>query len=117
MREADRLTIEWHGEVTAANAGYIRDATWLLLSEHGDLRRVLDLRDVRFIDSTGLGLLVSMRKHASDRNVPLDIINVQPQVENVIRISKLRDFLLGDGRRSTPVRETGAGTPVTQPCA
>lgn len=85
----------WRGEVTAANA----DKVWDLIRPHlapatsrHDL--ILDLAGLRFIDSTGVGVMLRTKKEAQRAGQKLKFINPQPPVRNVLRISRLEEFLL-----------------------
>ena len=49
---------------------------------------------VRFMDSTGLGLMVRAKKLAQREQVKLEFIHLQPAVENVIQLARLEEFLL-----------------------
>jgi N-acetylglucosaminyldiphosphoundecaprenol N-acetyl-beta-D-mannosaminyltransferase len=91
----DSSTLLWRGEITAANA----KAVWKLTQAHlagvlGQNPCKLDLSAVRFIDSTGLGLLVRAKKFARKQNVPLALVGIQPAVRNVLRLAQMEDFLL-----------------------
>ena len=71
-------------------AGDFRD---ILLSRiaNGDRKLILDLPAVNFIDSSGLGALVSALKHLTqlDRGGDIRLANVQPSVGAVLEIIRL----------------------------
>lgn len=51
-------------------------------------RLVLDLREVEFIDSSGLGAIVAvMKEHSS--SVRLDLASLQPSVEKVFSLTRM----------------------------
>ncbi|MGC2743076.1 MAG: STAS domain-containing protein, partial [Candidatus Angelobacter sp.] len=52
-------------------------------------RIVLDLSQVTFIDSTGLGALLSVWTAAQRRAVDLEITNLSPRVEKLVNLTKL----------------------------
>jgi len=88
-------SLRWRGEVTAANA----DAVWAdtrqyLVGLSPDRRKTIDLSAVRFIDSTGLGLMVRAKKLSLARAETLAFIGLQPPVLNVLRLSRLEAYLL-----------------------
>lgn len=57
-------------------------------AEGGASRVVLDLSNVEFIDSSGLGAIVaSMKQLGSDRR--LDLAGLQPFVEKVFRLTRM----------------------------
>ena len=58
------------------------------------LRRVaLDISDVRFVDSTGLGALISLRKSLPE-NGELAVCGASAQVDNLFRLTRLNKVLL-----------------------
>lgn len=56
----------------------------------------IDLSNVRFIDSTGLGLMVRAKKLALSHGALLAFTGLQPAVRNVLRIAKMEDYLLSE---------------------
>ena len=93
-----RVSVGWHGEITAANAEPVwQDMEKRLASNEAPARKwVVDLSHVRFIDSAGLGIMVRARKFAHRRGCKLDFTGAQPPVRNVLRIARLETFLLED---------------------
>ena len=60
------------------------------LFEEGKTRIVLDLKEVRFIDSSGLGALVSGFKNASSRQAGLKLSSLQNQVKSMFELTRLQ---------------------------
>ena len=52
----------------------------------------IDLGGVTFIDSSGLGALVRMRKEADDEQVSLYLTNVTAATDRLLRLTGLIDF-------------------------
>lgn len=50
---------------------------------------VIDLKEVRFIDSSGLGVLVSGFKNASASNGSLKLCGMQQQVKSMFELTRL----------------------------
>lgn len=84
----------WQGEITAANANEVWNNTELHLTSRRNRELVIDLSGVRFMDSTGLGLMVRAKKLALREEVRLSFIQPQPAVRNVVHLARLEDFLL-----------------------
>ncbi len=59
------------------------------LFAEGKTKVVVDLKDVRFIDSSGLGALVSGFKNASARQSSLKISSLQSQVKSMFELTRL----------------------------
>lgn len=93
------LTQPWHwpGEITASNAAEfwktIRDQFARLSGQQSSL--LVDLSELRFIDSTGIGLLVRAKKEAERHSIRLCFTSVRGPVRNIIRLAQLDAFLLG----------------------
>jgi N-acetylglucosaminyldiphosphoundecaprenol N-acetyl-beta-D-mannosaminyltransferase len=86
--------IVWQGEITAANVAEVARATesWRAQTPGGG---VIDLSGVRFIDSSGIGLMVRLRKQAREKKVDLAFVGATENVRNVARLLRLEDFLFG----------------------
>src|SRR4051794_29802743 len=48
---------------------------------------VIDMADVTFLDSTGLGALIGMRNAALSRDLPLRIAGAPPRVKRILTIT------------------------------
>ncbi len=55
---------------------------------------VLNLKDVDFIDSAGLGMLLLLRDQCNQRNVHVELTQAQGQVEKIFLLSRF-DQLFG----------------------
>lgn len=72
----------------AHNSGELK-TQMLKLFEDGKSNLVVDLSDVRFVDSSGLGALVSGFKNASSRNGSLKLSGLQMQVKSMFELTRL----------------------------
>jgi anti-sigma B factor antagonist len=59
------------------------------LADEGVRQLVLDMTDLTFMDSSGLGLLVEVLKRLRDVGGRLSLASVQPSVRNVLTLSAL----------------------------
>ncbi|MCD6527319.1 MAG: STAS domain-containing protein [Desulfuromonas sp.] len=64
-------------------------AQLLNLFEEGKVNIIIDLSSVRFIDSSGLGALVSGFKNASSRDGGLKLCGLQAQVKSMFELTRL----------------------------
>ena len=85
-------------QVWERTRNYIEDAHRLRDTAAASDSIVIDLSVVRFIDSSGLGLMVRVRKLARQSGLKLRFANLQPAVFNVIQIARLEEFLLEQKR-------------------
>jgi anti-sigma B factor antagonist len=67
------------------------------LIDAGHLALVLDLTDVGFVDSSGLGALVAIHRHAVANNGSFVVRSVPPQVQRLFEITRLGEVLTVDG--------------------
>lgn len=93
--EEDRdgtIVVAVSGEVDVATAPDLREHL-ASIAESGDGRPVVvDLSGVTFIDSTGLGVLISTRKRCEDDARPLAIVIVEPRILKVFEITGLTEL-------------------------
>ncbi len=59
------------------------------LFEGGTKHLLIDLKEVRFIDSSGLGVLVSGFKNASTRQGSIKLCSLQSQVKSMFELTRL----------------------------
>ena len=59
------------------------------LFEGGTVNLVIDLKEVLFIDSSGLGVLVSGFKNASTRHGSIKLSGLQTQVKSMFELTRL----------------------------
>ena len=110
----------WHGEITAVNADDVWERTSAYIEQAVRIREsgaaqslVIDLSVVRFIDSSGLWLLVRVRKRARQHGLKLRFTNLQPAVLNVIQIARLEDFLM-DRKPEKPAELRAEPSPMLE---
>ena len=72
----------------AHNSGDLKNQM-LKLFEEGKNNLVVDMQAVRFVDSSGLGALVSGFKNASSRNGSLKLTGLQLQVKSMFELTRL----------------------------
>jgi anti-sigma B factor antagonist len=72
----------------AHNSGELKDHM-LQLGENGKIHIVVDLQEVRFIDSSGLGALLSGYKNTTLRNGSFKLSSLQPQVQSMFELTRL----------------------------
>lgn len=72
----------------AHNSGELKERM-LQLGENGKTHLIVDLEEVRFIDSSGLGALLSGHKSATLRNGSFKLCNPQPQVQSMFELTRL----------------------------
>jgi anti-anti-sigma factor len=96
--EAGARVLAVGGELDLAAASSLEAALSEALGS-GSKLIVVDLRELEFIDSTGLSVLVRAHQQAQDSGVELGLVNPGAQVERLLSLTGLADRLtLAEGR-------------------
>ena len=74
--------------VDAHNSSELKDVI-LHLIEQGEINIIVQLEQVRFVDSSGLGALLSGFKHAEAKSGKLSLSNLQNQVLSMFELTRL----------------------------
>lgn len=83
--ENGTVLVSVEGEVDVSNAGQLREELDRTLA--GDAKAVtIDLSQVPYIDSTGIGVLVGAAHKAKDKGVGLTVANPQSNVARVLSL-------------------------------
>lgn len=80
------------GELDLEVASQMRAAMEPLM-ELSDRRLTLDLRDLKYIDSTGIGILISVVKARHARNAPFDVEHVPSNIRKLFDMTGITPFL------------------------
>lgn len=88
----ERTVLHVAGELDVASSGRVREQVALLLSE-GRTDLVVDLTDVTFLDSTGLGLMVGTLKRVRLAGGRLVLVVPSESVLKVFRVTGLDQVL------------------------
>ena len=87
---ADTLYIYLSGELDEYNAPAVRARVDRELDAHAGVGRVvIDLAEVRFMDSTAIGFLIGRYKKLKNFGIPVFIAGASNGVEKVIELSGL----------------------------
>jgi HptB-dependent secretion and biofilm anti anti-sigma factor len=81
------VNVHLKGRLTFAERGTFRD---LLYENHGDAKQmILDMRDVVFMDSSGLGMLLIANDQLTKKGMKLLIKGAYHQVAHVLRAAQV----------------------------
>ena len=93
----NELCIHWTGEVTALNAVELGAYTDSELTQAAPGMTVaVDLSRLTFVDSTGIGLMLRLKKNLTRRGLTLQFRNPTKSVRNVLAHTRLEEYLLGE---------------------
>ena len=89
-RELDGVTVlDLSGRITLGEGSVqLRDAVRGLISK-GQKRILLNLADVNYIDSSGLGELVSAFTTAKNQQADVKLLNLTKKVHDLLQLTKL----------------------------
>jgi N-acetylglucosaminyldiphosphoundecaprenol N-acetyl-beta-D-mannosaminyltransferase len=90
----DPILLLWQGEITAANANEIWQFTRAQLALPNNHEMTIDISAVRFIDSSGVAIMIRAKEFAHRNRVSLSFTHPQSAVQNVIHLARLEKFLL-----------------------
>jgi len=92
QREPERVVIALGGELDMASAPLLQKAIESEeLADNGMV--VLDLKDLQFIDSTGLRVILAARKLCTERGQELAVTHSSQQVERLLSVTGVAEHL------------------------
>jgi anti-anti-sigma factor len=85
------VTVQCHGRLVNQTSGELRDTVKPLIPQGGTI--VVDLTDVNFMDSMGLGTLVSLKVSALNEGYcTLKMVNLTPRIQELVRMTSLTNL-------------------------
>ena len=105
MKQTDKLVLRTEnkegqcivyvgGELDLESAAQMRAAMSPLV-ELSDRELKLNLRDLHYVDSTGIGILVSVLKARHANNAPFTVEAIPPNIRKLFDMTGITPFLLG----------------------
>jgi anti-sigma B factor antagonist len=91
----DTVTAVCHGRVVSDTVPILQDMVRAMIAQAPIV--VLDLDDVSYMDSSGLGALVGLYVSAKRSGKHLRLIHLSERVQELLRVSKLLSVLEGYG--------------------
>jgi anti-sigma B factor antagonist len=87
-KKAEETIVHGSGRITSATSDLLQRTIRGLIP--GTKRIVLDLAEVNYIDSSGLGALVSVYLAASRAQSVLELVNLKPRIRDLFELSRLQ---------------------------
>lgn len=90
VREAqgDAYVVELNGEIDVYTSPKVKDAITELIDQ-GHYNLVINLEKVRYIDSTGLGVLIGGLKRVREHGGSVSLVCTNPQIKKIFDITGL----------------------------
>jgi anti-sigma B factor antagonist len=108
--------VQLSGELDAALAAARRAELMQICDDRAGSLLILDLADVTFVDSTGLGLLIGVARRLRDRGGELRLRGCRRSVRRVLTLSGL-DHVLSIEASAEPSDASSAAAAVALPLA
>jgi anti-sigma B factor antagonist len=88
QNSGDTITITGLKELGAANSNAFRDQARAALSDNHKFIEI-DLSQTMFLDSCGLGALISLHKTTCSRNGLVRLVNPTPPVQQILELTRM----------------------------
>ena len=92
-RKADEIIVRGVGKISATSTELLQTTVRGLIP--GAKRIVLDLTGVEYVDSSGLGALVSIYVAAGNAQCELELANPKQRIRDLFKLTKLGAFFDG----------------------
>lgn len=113
-RDGDVVVVAIEGQLVAGNRQQLREAVTNEV-ERGARSIVIDFADTGYVDSAGLGVLVSLSKRVREANAALRLVNLNEDLRTLFELTRL-DTLFDLGQRIEPAGPSLADrTPAPSP--
>jgi anti-sigma B factor antagonist len=97
-KEGDVTVVEVTGQLIVGNRQELKDDVLKLL-EDGGRKFLIDFRDTAYIDSSGLGVLVSLSKKIREKGGEMRLSNLNEDLRTLFELTKLDTlFIIADSR-------------------
>ncbi len=107
--------VDLSGKITLGEStGILRDELKSLMSQ-GSKNIVLNLKDVTYVDSAGLGELVGAYTTASNQGGSVKLLNLQGKMRDLMQITKLHTIFPAFDNEQAAVSSFGAGAAASTP--
>ncbi len=89
----DTLYLSLCGELDENSAGYVREVMDKQLFNTLCKQVILDLSELDFMDSTGIGVIIGRYKKMKERNIPIFISNPSSHVDKILKMTAIYEIM------------------------
>jgi anti-sigma B factor antagonist len=93
VRNGDEVLVHCHGRVVSNTSSILQERVRAEIP--GSTRIILDLTDVTYLDSSGLGTLVGLYVSAKRGGSTLKLIHLSERVKELLKLTQLASMLEG----------------------
>ena len=109
-RQGDTVVIGVEGQLVAGNRQQLREAVTNEI-ERGTRNFVIDFADTGYVDSAGLGALVSLSKRIRESNGSLRLTNLNEDLRTLFELTRLDTLFALDSTSAGSTADRPAGSP------
>lgn len=92
-RRQSTLLVRISGELDHCTAQKVRRELDLLIADPGIKKLVMDLKEMTFMDSSGIGVILGRYRTLHQRGGTVSVKNMNPQVEKVFLLSGMNQVI------------------------
>lgn len=89
-KDSRRVIVTMAGSIQVAVALALREEV-LEFTEKGYTEFVFNVKDVEYMDSTGLGVFISVRNSLKDKSGSIKVVGAQGKVEKLLAMTRLKE--------------------------
>ncbi|TDO85265.1 SpoIIAA-like anti-anti-sigma regulatory factor [Halanaerobium saccharolyticum] len=92
--ENNKAVLKFEGEVIFDNSNQLKEEAKQMLSKNEKVNSlVIDLGSVPYLDSSGVGVILSLFKFMRNRNGALAVAEANEKIKRVFDVTKLREII------------------------
>ena len=89
----DTLYLSIQGELDEHSASYARENMYRLLEEGFFKQVIIDLSELEFMDSTGIGVMIGRYKKMKEKNIPIFISNPSTHADKIFKMTAMYQIM------------------------
>ena len=87
------LYLEFYGELDECSANYVRENMDYLIGSLNFNKLIIDMHNLEFMDSTGIGVLIGRYKKLKSKNILMCVTNPNNHIERIFKMSGLYEII------------------------
>lgn len=104
--QGPRITVAVKGDLDLKTADPLRDALDRLIERYRDKHLILDLTEVDFVDSSGLGVILGRYRRLAGQGRTMALTGAKPAVRSVLDMAGIGSIMsVSDSVGRSPVRD------------
>lgn len=96
-KKSDALYVKLCGELDEHHSAYVRTTIDELTDSSAIRKLYIDMSNLDFMDSTGIGVLIGRYKRLKPRGIPIFIQSPPPAVDKVLKLSGIYEIMAKAG--------------------